>query len=311
MNAMGGVGLLFALANYQPPSTGSNSVAFIEFSTGDLNLGLTPLGELPSLLHRLLSMCRRDHRYTVLIHNWRADQPDDDAAGVRRIYDELARKFDFPVVQNHVMARECLETQPELRAQWFRDVCHTHPAGAAAYAVHIEHCLQALESGPEPATMIDAGAHPAGDINFLSLADPFAQFPGGDRGSYTYPGTGQSFETVTVPAGARVRFEASGRLLGVGFVSGPRSGWTDLRIDGHPSRRFRCFDRHSHYARYILLPAVFDLVRAQLELCCADEPFDRHLAAKAHADFDLPRQLCVIHLVGSGLSVRTFSLEPA
>jgi hypothetical protein len=56
LNAMGGVGLLFGLAHHAPhPRERVPRIAFIEFSTGDLNLGLTPLDRLVPWLEELVA----------------------------------------------------------------------------------------------------------------------------------------------------------------------------------------------------------------------------------------------------------------
>jgi hypothetical protein len=135
----------------------------------------------------------------------------------------------------------------------------------------------------------------AGPISFLTV-------PTGDAdstSSYTYPTTLQRFEYIETADS--VEFIASGQLMGVGFISGPRSGWVQLSIDDQPVRRFRCFDRHSHYERYILLPAFFALRRSRLRLACAGEPVDFSIAGKEHPDFALSRTMKLVHLAGQQL----------
>jgi hypothetical protein len=114
-NAMGGVGLLFGVANYAQPAAGLARIVFIEFSTGDLNLGLTPLEHLQMLLEHLILRSRADGAEIVIVHNWRADFDVADRAGIRARYDEVARARGIPVIANHAFAHSCLEADPSLR----------------------------------------------------------------------------------------------------------------------------------------------------------------------------------------------------
>jgi hypothetical protein len=311
-NAMGGVGLLFGLANYRPPAAAvAPGVAFIEFSTGDLNLGLTPLAEMAPLLRALLRRTRADYPFTFVVHNWRADFADDDRAGVRRIYDAVAAEFDVPVIANHVMARRAIEDDPATQALWFRDVCHTYPAGAASYARHVRDALRgASATAPSPAAAGPAqapGAPP--EIGFVDAFSTLAAGASGASASvYEYPATGQRFPTLEVDAGPRVRVDGSGRLMGVGFISGPRAGFVEMRVGAKVVRRFRCFDRHSHYRRYILLPSFLDLDDAGVELSCVDEPPELFPGMPVHPDFDAPRTMTLVHLAGLGLDIHRCSM---
>jgi hypothetical protein len=306
-NAMGGVGMVFGLANYRPPPLPrADCVAFIEFSTGDLN-GLTPIDRLPGLLRRLMSRCVQDHQHTVVVHTWRADQPSDDRMGIRRIYDQVAAEFGIPVIRNDAMAAERLAHDQALQAQWFRDVCHTHPPGAAAYAQHVIDALRSIDGDPAapPRALRPVDAELA---CFLGGFEALASAPPARAVDYTYAGTGEAFPALDLPAGHGVRFVADGELLSVAFLSGPRSGWVEMRIDGRPVRTFRCFDRHSHYERYILLPAFFTLSGSLVELTCTSEPVDFSIASKPHPDFELPRTMSLVHLAGVGLRARELAL---
>lgn len=312
-NAMGGVGLLFGVANHvpPPPADAGRGVAFIEFSTGDLNLGLTPLAQLPDLLRALVERTLHDYRYTVIVHNWRADQPVDDHAGIRQAYDRVAVESHIPVIYNQAMAQARIDVDASLQSVWFRDVCHTHPPGAQAYAEHVLDCLRHLEHEPRgDAVARERHNTPSGEpIAFVQVPPPSVELPGVRRSTYVYPGTGQSFDTAEIEAGKALNLRCTGRLMGLGFISGPRAGWVELSVDGQATRRFRCFDRHSHYERYILLPAYLDLRDTLMRLACADEPIDRTLPAKSHPDFDAPRTVTVVNMAGVGLSIEQASID--
>lgn len=311
-NAMGGVGLLFGLANYGSPSACDigRGVAFIEFSTGDLNLGLTPLDQLSGLLRELVLRTRHDFRYTVIVHNWRADQPLDDCAGIRDAYDCVAAEFGIPVIGNHAMVQARLDADESLKSTWFRDVCHTHSEGAQAYAEHALACLRRIESEPRQGASgkFCNGSADKG-VTFVQTPPASIDLPSVRRSTYVYPGTGQAFDTAELEVGTVLELRCTGRLMGVGFISGPRAGWVDLFVDGWAARRFRCFDRHSHYERYILLPAFAELRNAQLRFACADEPVDSALPVRAHPGFGEPRTMTVVNMAGVGLRIHHASVE--
>ena len=306
-NAMGGVGMVFGLANYrQPPLTRSACVAFIEFSTGDLN-GLKPVDHLPGLLRRLMNCCVQDHAHTVVVHNWRADQPSDDRLGIRRIYNEVAAEFGIPVIRNDVFATERLGDEPTLQEHWFRDVCHTHPPGAAAYAQHVVEALKAID-GDDPVT---ARAAPLVDVDRVGFVGGFETLASTDlarRVDYVYQGTGEVFPGLDLPGSHSVRLVADGELMSVAFLSGPRSCWVEMSIDGRPVRKFRCFDRNSHYERYILLPAFFTLSNSIIEFASTSDKVDVSIASKPHPDFALPRRMTLVHLAGLRMHIRDLAL---
>ena len=306
-NAMGGVGLLFGVANYTPPPPDVQpGVACIEFSTGDLTPGLTPTAELAPLLCTLLRRTTANYQATVIVHNWRADFADKDDAGVRRIYDSLAAAFSVPVIHNHVMAKQAIEGDPAIRGLWFRDVCHTNPSGAAAYACHVMEAMRTLDVTPRETpgcgspTLVD-------DHAAIRFVDPFLgrseAASTGTTAFYTYPSTGQTFQTMEFEAGCRLQLRCSGRLMGIAFITGPRAGGVELTVNGRRVRQYACFDRHSHYRRYILLPCFMSLEDAELELRCLDDLPDRSVPSGYHPDFEAPRSMTLVHLVGAGLQV--------
>lgn len=310
-NAMGGVGLLFGVANHRPAAgAGSRRLAFIEFSTGDLNLGLTPLDRLEAWLEHLVHRLSEEGVPTVIVHNWRGDFAVDDAPGIRARYDAVAARHGLPVIENHRLAAELLDGGTVAQNSLFRDVCHTQPDGAELYADHALRCLEAMASGSAP-DAADAARHdeadiaPPHDIGFFDLPSEVMTRAGIERSSYTYPTTLQTFPVWNFASGRALDMVTSGSLLGVAFLSGPRTGWVDLSIDGRDVRRFRCFDRNSHYERYILLPSVFSLSRSNIRLRCAPAEVDFAIASKPHPDYALPRQMKLVQLAGSNLVVHS------
>lgn len=305
VNAMGGVGLLFGVAHHALYARGSRPrVAVLEFSTGDLNLGLTPLDHLQPWLEELVAVLAKDDTPVVFVHNWRADFEVDDHAGIRRRYNELAACHAIPVIENHRLAAQTIAAEPAKRDQWFRDVCHTHEPGALAYAHHTRACLWAMAAQPACVGAAAALTAPAPTQRIGCLDIDAALAPAGSVWStYTYTHTGQVLPVLTLEADMQLSFRASGQLLGVGLISGPRACWVVLEVGGVPLKRMRAFDRHSHYERYILLPALADLDHDLVTLRCSDEAVDFEMAAQPNPGFALSRQLRLVHCVGRGLRI--------
>ena len=78
-----------------------------------------------------------------------------------------------------------------------------------------------------------------------------------------------------------------------------------MSIDGKEVRRFRCFDRNSHFERYILLPSVFELSASTVRLYCAAVEVDFSIATKPHPDYALPRLMKLVQLVGRDLVIES------
>jgi hypothetical protein len=307
-NAMGGVGLLFGCANYQVPTSSSNrQIVFIEFSTGDLNLGTTPLEELDPLLTALIERVLLDKGMPIIVHNWRADFRGASDPGVRKQYDEVARRYSVPVIYNNHFVDSVLNENGGEEASYFRDVCHTTADGAQLYA---DHVLEALKRLSRADSSNSTGNDRRQEIIGCGDLPRTVQIPVGSigasdyvAGSYRYPNTDQVFDYIELSQEGQVHFRATGRLMGVGFLSGPRSGWVDLRIDGKLAKRFRCFGRNSYYERYVLFSSFFDLNDAEVEIGLSNEPVDFSIAKNSHPDFDLPRKLQLVHLVGKRLLI--------
>jgi hypothetical protein len=243
----------------------------------------------------------------VFIHNWRGDFEADDRAGIRLHYDNVAALHGIPVIENHRMVDASLTEGTITKEDWFRDVCHTQPPGAEAYAKHVWACLKAMQELPVSARHGPLPAAPACEDQIRDFPLPPELVPGGAKLSgFEYTATVQRFTVTTVAEQDRIRLRASGQLLGAAFISGPRASWVVLDVDGRIVRRFRVFDRNSHYERCVVLPAVKLLDNSLLELRCDGTPVDFSIAQKPHPDFELPRQMSFVHFIGRGLS-----FEPA
>ena len=302
-NAMGGVGILFGAANYKSPSHGHPRVTILEFSTGDLNLGLTPIEQLRPLVSYLLSRAIEDKSLVAIVHNWRSDFESDDSPGVRRAYNEIARAYSVPVIENQRLIETVLQKGCCQKEALYRDNVHTNSAGAELCAEHIAACFSTMLGTPPIRASGDfLGSSLVGNVRIYELST--AHQIVGERWTFVYPGTQQMFPVVDVSAESSIQLLASGQLLGAAFIAGPRSGWASLLVDGGVVRNFRCFDKHSYYDRYVLFPCFQSLRESVIEIKQPKLDVDYKVASQTHPDYLKPRLLRFVHFIGIDLCVK-------
>lgn len=300
--SIGGVGLLYGLAHmHETPSAGRQRIALVEFSTGDLNLGLTPLDRLEPWLRELLARLIESGALVVVVHNWRGDYAVDDKHGIRAAYNRVCREFGVSVIENHSWAQSLIDAGHVKTSDWFRDVCHTTEVGATAYAEQVIACIAAGRDTDVPPT--EVRLPPSRRIRALPLVElpelP-ARWP---QREFHYAPTDQRFQVLTLPQDDALRLRLKGELLGIAVISGPRSTWINVFADDRRLRKLRTFDRNSYYERYLLCACPAELNGEMLDIRCDPEPLDTSIAAQPHADFELPRQLPLIGLVGRDLTL--------
>lgn len=305
--AMGGVGTLFAVTDWKNFPVPANSLTFIEFSTGDLNLGLTPLDQLESLLTLLISQVFARNSFPIVVHNWRSDYRGDKGDLVRDIYNSVCTKFSIPAIRNELFIESEISRNASLEKLWFRDICHTHPEGALKYAEHVSDAVAFISSLDSTSLRQSIDVRNLTEcrrkIEAIYDIEPFLNGEQYKRKTYTYAHTGQQFAYIDCDSSVTLKASISGLLMGVAFISGPTSGWIELLIDGEVKRKFRCFDRHSYYERFILLPSVFHLHNRFIEIRVSKDPVDFSIAKKSHAQFEADRRLQVVSLVGTDLKL--------
>jgi lysophospholipase L1-like esterase len=298
---MGGVGMLFALAylDDQPPLDRTR-IALIEFSTGDLNFGHVPLAQLESWIRELLHRLTASGALPLVIHNWRSDHEIVDKHGIRATYDRVAAEFGVSVIANHRWIAEEVAAARIDTKLWFRDVCHTTALGAQGYAEHIADCLLAPPGDVQSMPATVPAANPTA-VSILEVMELAASQRVGVRREFVYTATDARYTALVLEADESLELRLSGDLLGVAMLSGPRSTWVSVEIDGKPFKKLRAFDRNSHYERFILPICIGHLHDAAVVIRCAPDVMDMSIAAQSHPDFLLPRQLALVGFVGRDL----------
>lgn len=296
--AMGGVGLIYALSNtaYQG---GNSDITLLEFSTGDLTVGHTPLNRLAEILESLTVRLLSRGTKLVFVHNWRKDFCGQLGEPVRSQYKIVAQKYRIPEIHNDRLI-DCLnETNQETHSSCFRDICHTTKKGALLYAKHVFDALMdtciAFSSDASP---LQACHDRYADVRFHHVTDWIRS---GNRqiGHYEYPNTGEKFTFLDLGPKESLCFRASGLILGIAFMVWPGAGWLGVFVDGKLEKRIRCLDQHGYYARFHLLPCELDLNDQDVQVRVLQESVDFTIAKQQHPDFALDRHIRLVAIAGA------------
>jgi hypothetical protein len=305
--AMGGVGLLFGVTNWPSLRLPVGGVVFIEFSINDLNLGLTPLAHLETLLKALIIDILKNKSLPIIVHNWRADFRQEKGDLVRNIYNVIASQFQIiPVIRNDLFIESEIARNPRTEEMWFRDICHTTSEGSSAYAKHIFNVISVMSQDNKSCSIqVNNFEKELGDIEPILDLNRYLNCSKYVKRIYVYPNTGQEFAYYDCDASVEFEAVASGELMGIAFISGPTSGWVELLIDNEVKQKFRCFDRHSYYERFILLPAFYKLSNNLVKIRLSADPIDFTIAKQENSAFKEQRRMQLVSMVGVEL---TFNL---
>jgi hypothetical protein len=302
--AMGGVGLTFGVTKWPHIDLPVGGVVFIEFSVGDLNLGLTPLDRLETLLESLIIDIISQKNFPIIVHNWRSDFRKEKGEIVRNIYNAVASKFHVPVIRNDIFVESQIVKDANIDKSWFRDNCHTTSEGAFAYAKHIFDAICVISSQQNTGVVnVKKADKRLGEVEPLFDLDKYFNSDHYVSYTYTYRNTGQEFIYYECDGSVEFKAFASGELMSIAFLSGPTSGWVELLIDGESKKMFRCFDRHSYYKRFIMLPAFYQLSNSTLTIRLSEKPVDFSIAKQEHSDFQEQRKMQLVSLIGVGLKL--------
>lgn len=119
-----------------------------------------------------------------------------------------------------------------------------------------------------------------------------------------YPNSGQHFHYFDCESGAEFRSIIDGELMGVSLMAGPTSGgWIELLINGEVKRKIRCFDKHSYYLRFIMLPTFFNLSGDLLTIRLSKDEIDLSIAKKYNELFEEERRWQLVGLIGVNMKL--------
>lgn len=301
VNALGGVGSMFGVANIKREKEYYKNVELIilEYSTGDLNLWITPKDIFPHTLHELFEECQKICSRIVVLHNFRSDFLGSKASIIHNYYNYYSFQFKSQVIDLHETISNIVSEDPDWLAINYRDHVHTTDKGAVFVA-------KLLFTGLRDDKFIETSD--AQNLPMESLGLKYysiSEETGADRAvfEFTYPSTGQIFEYIKIAEDCFCDFWFSGEIYGLVTIVGPLSGFMNFSTE-EKNHQVTLFDRNCHYYRTHCIPLriksekVTLLRMSQLALTP-----DFSTSKLTHKDFSEPREARICGLIGRNLRI--------
>lgn len=294
--ATGATGSIFGLCNLSTlEKTERFDLAVYEYSTGDLNVGLTPLDVMESVVQESLEYLNSIAGKVVLINNYRSDYEAGAGEFVREKHRAAAKQNDIQVIDMHPYFESI---RPDYSEQdWkliYRDNVHTGEKGSALLATKI------LDEIEIPDNIVDSSK----TTTILKSAFYYPKIEGVSIGDYVYPSSGQRFSYIEVDSNSIVSMKVKGELWGMISIVGPTSGWVEVKANGTTIQKFCQLDAHCYYER--IQPRQFmrnfeDFVELQIKL--VNTELDFTVVKRAHTGHKLPRNLKISCFMGRNLCI--------
>lgn len=296
--ATGATGSMFGLCNLSTLIDCSTvyDLALFEYSTGDLNIGLTPNDAIEGVVFQSLQALKCLSKNVVLINNYRSDYEEGKGDFIRDLHKAAANRASVPFLDIYPKFESMRSTlQSKDWSEIYRDNVHTGSVGSKLVAEEIYAQLPELNLEKEVERKL-LPSYQTGQ--FYSIPTGEEQF------EYTYPSSGQKFPFIKIREGQTLRLTLKGQLWGVLSVVGPQSGWVEIKQGEARVQKFNQLDAHCYYTR--IQPRQFirefnDTVELTFEL--VDEPLDFSIVKKEHPKHELERELHLSYLMGRDLQI--------
>lgn len=293
--AVGATGSLFGLCNLDNINKDKFDIGLYEYSTGDLNIGLTPMDLIYNTVKNSLILMAKSCKNLVVVHNYRSDFESDKGDIVRKHYNQAASELSIPILNVYKKVEEYKKTFNGDWTEIYRDNVHTGAIGSKIVAKFI---FEMFEKCSFEKTLISENNVTLPKIHEI-------QIPGIKKEQYTYPSSGQEFNYYTLTKGKKLHFEMKGKFLGLIPIVGPKSGWLNLSINELPVLKYCLFDRHCHYTR--VQPRYFeyktdDFVHCSISLL--EETVDIGICSKEHKEHNEKREISISSFIGEDLEIK-------
>lgn len=308
--ATGATGSMFGLCNLSTLSCkpGENfDLAIYEYSTGDLNVGLTPVDRMEGVVSDSLRALRSISKDVVLLHNYRSDYEAEKGDFVRSVHNKAAKNVGVRVIDIcPIFEALRIKVDPKDWHDYYRDNVHTGEKGSVVLASHLfdelggkSYFFELIEKEGEckpPVSVVSS---------LISVAPASCEIE-----TYTYPSSQQNFQFVTLRKGQQLSFDFVGELWGVVSIVGPTSGWVEVKADGVTIQKYSQLDAHCYYNR--VQPRQFIRhfpVKASITIELIEGELDFSLVKESHIEHSADRELRVSYLMGSGARVSDIKLS--
>ena len=298
--ATGATGSIFGLCNLSTLKVSENEyfdLTVYEYSTGDLNIGLTPLDVMEDVVSESLTFLKSISQHVVLVNNYRSDYENGDGKFVRDKHRDAAEKTGvqvldiYPIFEN-MRKNESVDNWKDI----YRDNVHTSAKGSKLISEHIFSSLD-LSLFDQPFERPNSESLKAGFY--------FPKIKGRDIETYTYPSSGQEFNYFRLRPNEVISMKLKGEVWGVISVVGPRSGWVNVKANGMTIQEFCQLDAHCYYER--IQPRQFmrsfdEDIELTIQLVDMDVDFDR--VKQPHKDHEAERELKFSCIMGKNLTIQ-------
>jgi len=294
--ATGATGSLFALCNLSEIKLDADyDLAIIEYSTGDLNLGLTPLDMIENVIQQLVTKLNSIAKSIVILHNYRSDFEDKKGDIVRQLYNNVAERCGIPVINNAKMIESLkLSMTSGEFSLLYRDNVHSTPAGSKLVAQYIFEGLVNLGDIPKHKNFQDSESF----ASMYKLVDIIHR----KDGDYVYPATQQIFPFVSFKKGEKLEVLIKGELWGLVSIVGPKSSWVRGFTNEEQIVDYAHFDQHCYYTRVqprIIRRTYNEFTKLTFEI--TDKEIDASICKEPHKDHLAPRQASYTMFMGRNL----------
>ena len=305
--ATGATGSLFGLCNLSVlPNNESYDLAIYEYSTGDLNIGLTPLDLIAETVNKSLILLKSISQNVLVLNNYRSDFENGKGDFIRTHYQQAAKKQNVGLLDLYITFEKFkLETPSDWDA-YYRDSVHTNELGSKTIAHEVfsffgKSGINKGSSEPMKSGSID-----------LALYPKIIPFPecGLDKLSYVYPASKQIFNYISFNKNKVIRFKMKGQMLGLISIIGPKSGWIRIECKGKKILEFCLFDQHCHYTR--VQPRAISYTLDRFEECSmilVDNPVKIEKCDKHHEHHHSEREVSIAGFMGMGLIIKDVVVE--
>tara|TARA_Y100001970_G_scaffold122281_1_gene151579 strand:+ start:1877 stop:5005 length:3129 start_codon:yes stop_codon:yes gene_type:complete len=297
--ATGATGSIFGLCNLSTLQIPENEVfdlTVYEYSTGDLNIGLTPLDVMEDVVFESLAFLKTISQKVVLVNNYRSDYENGEGEFVREKHRDAAKLAGVPVIDTYPLFEEMRKSFSE--KDWkeiYRDNVHTSPKGSKLVSDHIFENLNL--------SVLDSPFE-RGDSNTLKAGFYFPKISGRDIEIYTYPSSGQEFKYFRLKPNETISMKIKGEIWGLISVVGPTSGWVNVKANGTTIQEFCQLDAHCYYER--IQPRQFMRnfeEEVELTIQLIDKELDFDNVKQPHKDHEAERELKFSCIMGRDLCV--------
>ncbi|WP_342804833.1 exostosin family protein [Alteromonas sp. M12] len=294
--ATGATGSIFGLCNLSTlKQMDSFDLAVYEYSTGDLNIGLTPLEVIENVVQESLEFLNSIADKVVLINNYRSDYEAGAGDFVRDKHRNGAKKSNVQVIDVYTYFEFIKKDYSD--QEWkdiYRDNVHTGKKGSELVALRV---LEELEI-PEPKKGVPI------NTEILKSCFYYPYVKGGETGEYVYPSSEQHFKYLKLSEASEITMRIKGEFWGLVSIVGPTSGWVEVLANDTIIQKFCQLDTHCYYER--VQPRQFmrtfdDFI--DLTIRVVEEEIDFTIVKQSHKGHELPRQLKLASLMGRNIKI--------